>query len=221
MAPTSSRPRSTPGANRWRQQSQPAHARGRRHGVGDAGRAHASGIVRVSESGLKTAADLRRLRRLGLRRVSDWRTVHDGTAIPAGTTRCSSAASPQRTRRTQRSRREDPSPCPAGMRVSCRHVREDLRHHADGGRRRSRRGGRVALGFVFWPKSPRFVDPYRARAIAASLPPFVVPVGVFVNQPADVRQRRRRARQARRRAAARRRGPCRTRRASRARSSKP
>ena len=44
--------------------------------------------------------------------------------------------------------------------------------------------GAAALGFVFWPKSPRFVDPHRARAIAASLPPFVVPVGVFVNQPA-------------------------------------
>jgi phosphoribosylanthranilate isomerase len=47
------------------------------------------------------------------------------------------------------------------------------------------RWGAGALGFVFWPKSPRFVDPYRARAIAASLPPFVATVGVFVNQPAD------------------------------------
>jgi len=45
--------------------------------------------------------------------------------------------------------------------------------------------GAGALGFVFWPKSPRFVDPYRARAIAAKLPPFVATVGVFVNQPAD------------------------------------
>jgi len=43
--------------------------------------------------------------------------------------------------------------------------------------------GAAALGFVFWPKSPRFIDPHRARAIVSSLPAFVVPVGVFVNQP--------------------------------------
>jgi len=43
--------------------------------------------------------------------------------------------------------------------------------------------GASAVGFVFWPHSPRFVDPYRARAIAARLPPFVTAVGLFVNQP--------------------------------------
>src|SRR4051812_45237816 len=45
--------------------------------------------------------------------------------------------------------------------------------------------GAAAVGFIFWPNSPRFIDPYRARAIARALPPFVTPVGVFVNQPAD------------------------------------
>ena len=45
--------------------------------------------------------------------------------------------------------------------------------------------GAAAVGFIFWPQSPRFVDPYRARAIVRALPPFVTPVGVFVNQPAD------------------------------------
>ena len=45
--------------------------------------------------------------------------------------------------------------------------------------------GAGAIGFVFWPGSPRFIDPYRARAIAATLPPFVTTVGVFVNQPID------------------------------------
>jgi phosphoribosylanthranilate isomerase len=43
--------------------------------------------------------------------------------------------------------------------------------------------GATALGFVFWPESPRFIDPFRARTIVAALPPFVTTVGVFVDQP--------------------------------------
>ena len=45
--------------------------------------------------------------------------------------------------------------------------------------------GAQALGFVFWPDSPRFIDPYRARAITSKLPALVTPVGVFVNQRAE------------------------------------
>src|SRR5215467_11371951 len=45
--------------------------------------------------------------------------------------------------------------------------------------------GASAIGFIFWPDSPRFVDPYRARIIAKTLPPFVSTVGVFVNQPKE------------------------------------
>jgi phosphoribosylanthranilate isomerase len=45
--------------------------------------------------------------------------------------------------------------------------------------------GASALGFVFWPDSPRFVEPTIAREIAAALPPAVVCVGVFVDQDAD------------------------------------
>jgi phosphoribosylanthranilate isomerase len=45
--------------------------------------------------------------------------------------------------------------------------------------------GADAIGFVFWPDSPRFVDPYRARDIARRLPPFLTTVGVFVDQPAE------------------------------------
>jgi phosphoribosylanthranilate isomerase len=43
--------------------------------------------------------------------------------------------------------------------------------------------GASAIGFIFWPGSPRFIDPYRARQIVRRLPPFVLPVGVFVDQP--------------------------------------
>ena len=45
--------------------------------------------------------------------------------------------------------------------------------------------GASAIGFVFWPTSPRYIDPHRARTIAAMLPPFVTPVGVFVDQPLE------------------------------------
>ena len=44
--------------------------------------------------------------------------------------------------------------------------------------------GASALGFIFWPSSPRFVDPEAAKAIIASVPPFVSTVGVFVDQDA-------------------------------------
>jgi phosphoribosylanthranilate isomerase len=45
--------------------------------------------------------------------------------------------------------------------------------------------GASAIGFVFWPGSPRFIDPFRARGIAAALPAFVSRVGVFVDQPIE------------------------------------
>jgi phosphoribosylanthranilate isomerase len=44
--------------------------------------------------------------------------------------------------------------------------------------------GAAAIGFVFWPKSPRFIEAARAREIVDRLSPFVTTVGVFVNQSA-------------------------------------
>lgn len=43
------------------------------------------------------------------------------------------------------------------------------------------RAGAHAIGLIFHVHSPRFVQPDVARQIVHSLPPFVTPVGVFVN----------------------------------------
>jgi len=45
--------------------------------------------------------------------------------------------------------------------------------------------GATALGFVFWPRSPRAMSPDQAAAIIAALPASVTSVGVFVNQAVE------------------------------------
>ncbi len=45
--------------------------------------------------------------------------------------------------------------------------------------------GAAAIGFVFWPGSPRYCEPDGAQAIAAQLPAHITLVGVFVDQPVE------------------------------------
>lgn len=45
--------------------------------------------------------------------------------------------------------------------------------------------GAQAIGFVFYPSSPRYIAPTAAGAILRALPPFITTVGLFVDAPAE------------------------------------
>jgi len=49
--------------------------------------------------------------------------------------------------------------------------------------------GADALGFVFYPESPRFIEPAMARYIISKLPVFITAVGVFVDEKEDMIRR--------------------------------
>ncbi len=49
--------------------------------------------------------------------------------------------------------------------------------------------GADALGFVFYPESPRFIDPGNARSIISKLPVFITTVGVILDEGEDMIRR--------------------------------
>jgi len=49
--------------------------------------------------------------------------------------------------------------------------------------------GADALGFIFYPESPRFIEPGEVRNIVSKLPVFITTVGVFVNEKEEMIRR--------------------------------
>jgi phosphoribosylanthranilate isomerase len=45
--------------------------------------------------------------------------------------------------------------------------------------------GANALGFILWPGSPRYISVEKAKVIVTNVPPHVLKVGVFVDQPIE------------------------------------
>jgi hypothetical protein len=124
--------------------------------------------VAVAESGIRTGADVRALRDAGFDAflVGEhlMRSPDPGAALEELLTE---AGEPPGRARPMPGRRLFVKICGITSARDCAHER------------RSR--GPTRVGFVFWRRSPRFVDARAARRIAEALPASILRVGVFVD----------------------------------------
>jgi indole-3-glycerol phosphate synthase/phosphoribosylanthranilate isomerase len=131
------------------------------------------GVTAVAESGITGAGDVRRLRDAGYDAFlvgEHLMTAPDPGAALEDLLRASAVR-----RWPGRASRQ---PARVGVKVCGLTTVEDALAVA--------RLGVDAIGLVFWPGSPRWVDRDKAREIAQALPPFVLRVGVFVDAALDV-----------------------------------
>ncbi|HLA78875.1 MAG TPA: bifunctional indole-3-glycerol-phosphate synthase TrpC/phosphoribosylanthranilate isomerase TrpF [Vicinamibacteria bacterium] len=122
-----------------------------------------AGVIKIAESGIKTGADLRRLREAGYHAFlvgEHLMTSPDPGLALESLIKSAAVASP------------NSQPRVAVKICGITSVEDGLA---------AVRAGADAVGFVFWPSSPRVVDAATARRISQSLPPFVSRVGVFVD----------------------------------------
>jgi indole-3-glycerol phosphate synthase/phosphoribosylanthranilate isomerase len=122
-------------------------------------------VLAVAESGLRGAGDLRRLRDAGFDGFlmgEHLMLADDMVGTLEGLLKDVDAP-----------RRRGPRPRGTAVKICGITTVEDGRAAVA--------AGADAVGLVFWPGSPRTVDVAAAKAIAASLPPFVTRVGVFVD----------------------------------------
>jgi indole-3-glycerol phosphate synthase/phosphoribosylanthranilate isomerase len=121
-------------------------------------------VLAVSESGIRSGEDIRRLREAGfdafLVGESLMSAPDPGDALDALIRSASGSGATQ-------------SPAPVRVKVCGLTSVEDALDAV--------RAGADAIGLVLWPGSSRAVDLDRARRIAHALPPFVLRVGVFVD----------------------------------------
>jgi indole-3-glycerol phosphate synthase len=132
--------------------------------------------VAVAESGIRGAADVRRLREVG------YDAFLIGEHLMLGRDPADTLEDLIRDSSTLRWRGRASRRLPRVAVKVCGITSED-------DARMVAQAGVDAVGLVFWPNSPRAVDVETARRIARALPPFVLRVGVFVDATPETLRR--------------------------------